>query len=226
MPMRCVAAPGRHDLPQLARQSFAAEVARSAHYAGPYRADYFYMLQRVRRSTECMIVFQRSVMEVRCPFFDYSLVDFLYSLPEELRASSALLHRAVITRRMPNLALVPNEKDDHLPHTNPVYDMGFSAVQKAKRGVNKYIAPVFPQRPRLYADYENYLRTDLRAWAENILFDSRTLDRGLFDPAVVQRLWDRHLKGDKIWTMGSVAPLITMEMAIRYLIEDDNSATA
>ena len=127
-----------------------------------------------------MIVFQRSAFEVRCPFFDYALTDFLYSLPEPLR-SSAALHREVITQRMPSLALVPYDKDDSLPHTNPLIGVGNAALQKAKRGVNKFIAPVFPKQPRLYADYENYLRTDLRAWAENILFDARTTSRGLFD---------------------------------------------
>ena len=210
---------GQHNLPQLARESFAAEVARSAHYPQPYRADYFYILQRVRRSTQNMIVFQRSAFEVRCPFFDYALVDFLYSLPEPIR-NSAMLHRSVITRRMPALAMVPYDKDDRLPHTNPFISTGFAALQKAKRAVNKLAGPVFPQRPRLYADYENYLRTDLRPWAEQILFDARTLDRGLFDPAVVKQLWQRHQKGDKLWTMGSVAPLITLEMVTRYLIDD------
>ena len=214
--------PGQHDLPQLARQSFAAEVARSAHFPEPYRADYFYVLQRVRRSTQNMIVFQRSAFEVRCPFFDYALTDFLYSLPEPLR-SSAALHREVITQRMPSLALVPYDKDDSLPHTNPLIGVGNAALQKAKRGVNKFIAPVFPKQPRLYADYENYLRTDLRAWAENILFDARTTSRGLFDPAVVKRLWERHLRGDQLWTMGSIAPLITLEMSIRHLIEGDTT---
>ncbi len=120
---------------------------------------------------------------------------------------------------MPSLALIPNEKDDHLPHTNLLANAGFTMLQKAKRGVNKLAGPVFSQRPRLYADYENYLRTDLRSWAEGILFDSRTTSRGLFDPSVVKQLWERHLKGDKLWTMGSVAPLITIEMTIRHLIE-------
>lgn len=209
---------GQHSLSTLARDSFAAEIARSAHYPSPYRADYFYLLQRVRRSTQGMIVFQRSAFEVRCPFFDYSLIDFLYSLPESIRGSSAL-HRGIITRRMPALALAPNEKDERLPHTNPFLSMGYAALQKAKRGVNKLAGPVFPRRPRLYADYETYLRTDLRAWAEELLFDPRTVERGLFNPAVVRRLWERHLKGDQLWTMGSVAPLITIEMVVRHLIE-------
>jgi asparagine synthase (glutamine-hydrolysing) len=202
----------------LARESFAAEATRTAHYPPPYRADYFYIQQRVRRSTQCMIVFQRSAFEVRCPYFDYAFIDFLYGLPEALRASPAL-HHGVLTRRMPALARVPNEKDDRLPHTNPIVGASHAALQKAKRGVNKVVGPVFPRRPRLYADYENYLRTDLRQWAESILFDARTIERGLFDPEIVRQLWERHLQGDRVWTLGSVAPLITIEMSIRHLID-------
>jgi asparagine synthase (glutamine-hydrolysing) len=212
--------PGRHELPALARETFAAEVARSSHYPPPYRADCFYLLQHVRRSTQSMIVFQRAHLEARCPFFDYGLIDFLYGLPETLRTSSAL-HHGVITRRMPALARVPNEKHDRLPHANPLVQSGHAALQKAKRGVNRLVGPVFPQRSRLYADYESYLRTDLRSWAESILFDRRTEERGLFDPAVVRRLWERHLQGDELWTIGSIAPLITIEMVIRHLIDGD-----
>jgi asparagine synthase (glutamine-hydrolysing) len=81
-------------------------------------------------------------------------------------------------------------------------------------------------RPRLYADYEHYLRTDLRRWAEALLFESRTRDRGLFNPAAVQQLWERHLSGRELWTIGKIAPLMTIEQTIRYLIDDEPAAIA
>lgn len=217
--------PGNPELADLARDSFDEAVARTAHYAGPYRADYFYLLQHVRRSTNSMIVFQRSAIEVRCPFFDYDLLEFLYALPEQIRATPAL-HEAVITRRMPGLALVPNEKTGQLPHSSPLVRGGYQALGRAQRVLNRVVGPVFPQRQRLYADYEHYLRTDLRAWAESILFDSRTAERGLFNPAEVRRLWQRHVAGDELWTIGKVAPLITLELVIRSLSDEHTSLAA
>jgi asparagine synthase (glutamine-hydrolysing) len=208
----------------LARESFADMLSKTAHYPAPYRADYFYLLQHVRRSTQNMIVFQRSAVDVRCPFFDYALIDFLYSLPEHYRASPDF-HHAVITRRMPALARVPNEKTDQLPHSSALVRFAHTSLQRAKRGVNKITRPIagplFPDRPRLYADYENYLRTDLRQWAEAILFDRRTVERELFNPKAVHGLWERHMRGDELWTIGKIAPLITIELVTRQLVDGE-----
>ena len=40
--------------------------------------------------------------------------------------------------------------------------------------MERYLAPVSTHRSSLYADYEGWLRTDLRTWAESILFDRKT----------------------------------------------------
>jgi len=74
---------------------------------------------------------------------------------------------------------------------------------------------LYSQRATLYADYEEYLRRDLRAWAENILFDPRTEQRGIFNMAFVRSLIARHMSGREQWTIGKIAPLITFEMMMR-----------
>ncbi|WP_129674284.1 asparagine synthetase B [Candidatus Chloroploca sp. Khr17] len=207
-----------------ARESLTAELARTAHYAPPYRADYFYILQHCRRSTQNMIVFQRSAFEVRCPFFDYDLINWLYSLPMSILASP-VLHRAVITRRMPALAHIPCEKDNLPPHSSPLVRGRHRAMHRTQRVVNRLAGPYFPERPRLYADYENYLRHELKPWAEAILLAPRTLERGLFDPAMVRLLWERHQRGDELWTIGKIAPLITLELVMRRFIDAADQST-
>lgn len=214
---------GGGELVGRARESFGAELARTAHYPSPYRADYFYLLQHCRRSTQSMIVFQRAAFEVRCPFFDYGLIEWLYSLPEALRATPAL-HRAVITRRMPELARIPHEKDDLPPHTSQLVRGVARGIGRVQRGLNRLAGPygpLFAVRPRLYADYEGYLRAELRTWAEAILFDRRTMARGLFDQSVVRQLWERHQRGEELWTIGKIAPLITLELVLRTLVDGD-----
>jgi asparagine synthase (glutamine-hydrolysing) len=151
-------------------------------------------------------------------------VEFMYALPDHIRTTPAL-RRTLITRRMPHLATVPHEKDDRLPHTNPIRYHTHALRQRARSWIHRHGLPIFPSRPRLYADYEEYLRTDLRCWAEGILFDGRTMERGLFDPAAVRALWDRHVSGKELWTIGKVAPLITIELVLRTLL-DDQTRTA
>lgn len=67
----------------------------------------------------------------------------------------------------------------------------------------------------LYADYESYLRNELREWAEGILYDRRTAERGIFDPSFLRTLMQRHLSNLEEWTIGKIAPLMTYEMMLR-----------
>jgi asparagine synthase (glutamine-hydrolysing) len=205
----------------LAFDSFRDEVARTAHYPANRRPHYFYLEQHDRRSTANMLVMARSAVEVRCPFFDYDVISFVYALPEHIRATPDFYH-AIITQRMPQLALVPHEKTNRLPHRNPLRYQTHRVVQHAKSRINRHIAPIFAEPPRLYADYEEYLRTDVRQWAEDILFSQRAQDRGLFDRAAVRTLWERHQAGTELWTIGKIAPLITIELALRYLADGDD----
>lgn len=206
-------------------ESFRAEFGRTRHYPDNRRCDYFYIDQHDRRSTQNMIVFARSSIEVRCPFFDYDLINFLYSLPEAVRATPKF-YRALLTRRAPQLATIPHEKHDSIPHENPIAYYGYSAYRRVINRVRRQLQPQWRDRPRLYADYENYLRTDLCDWAEGILFDDRTIERGLFCPDQVRGLWMRHLKNDQLWTIGKIAPLITTELVLRHLIDDGGEYAA
>lgn len=130
------------------------------------------------------------------------------------------LHRAILQRETPNLALVPYEDDEMLPTSRE----GLRRVQgvgvRLKRRINKHVFPLFRQRSKLYADYENYLRQELRPWAEAILFDRRTEERGLFSPEYLRTLMARHVSGKEPWTLGKIAPLITLEMVFRRYFDE------
>lgn len=202
----------------LAFESLRAELAATLHYPPDRRVDYFYLQQVDRRQFQNQIVTARLAIEVRCPFFDYDFVSFIYSLPERIH-NNAAFRSAVITRRMPHLATIPCDKDNRLPHSNKFIAQPYATWQRAQNWINRRVAPIFPQRPRLYADYEYYLRTDLREWAQNIIFDQHTQDRGFFDPEAVRALWERHLTGKELWTIGKIAPLITLELALRNMYD-------
>jgi asparagine synthase (glutamine-hydrolysing) len=165
-----------------------------------------------------MVTFARSHIEVRFPFFDYDLFDFLYSLPAHIRADK-LLYRIVIQRETPQLACIPYDHDEFLPTTQPLIGGMHALAVKLKRRLNRHLWPVFPERHTLYADYEHYLREELCDWAENILFDRRTAERGIFDLAFLRTLMDRHLSGLEEWTIGKIAPIMTYEMMLRKLYD-------
>ncbi|MBN1217554.1 MAG: hypothetical protein JXM69_01385 [Anaerolineae bacterium] len=195
-------------------ETFHDELSKYLNYRPDVRSGYYYIDNHCRRQTFNMVTIARSHIEVRFPFFDYELFDFLYSLPAQIRADK-FLFRAIIQKETPRLAYIPYDHDEFLPTTQPIIREIHAFTVKLKRRFNHHLYGILPERYTLYADYENYLRGELRTWAENILFDSRTIERGIFNPAFLRTLMNRHLSGLEEWTIGKIAPVITYEMMLR-----------
>lgn len=196
----------------LAYESMETEVAKTHHYPAERRTDYFTLEHYVLGPLQQQIVTARAWIEVRCPFFDDDFLSFLYSLPIPVHAQ-VQFRRKIISMLMPDLALIPNEKDERLPHSQGFIREPHAMVQRVKNR----LPTLFPRRTRLYADYEAYLRTDLRDWAEAILFDKRSIERGIFHPKALRALWERHCSAQELWTIGKIAPLISLELILRAL---------
>ncbi len=194
-------------------ESFQAEFARFWNFRHEYAAEYFYVVNHCWRFTQQMVTTFRSALEGRFPFWDYDLIDFMYSLQPAIRRDQ-LLYRTLITQKTPRLALIPYDKQDYLPTVQPavhwLQKTGVRALKKLK---------LMPNRTLLYADYENYLRTDLRAWAEELLFSGRAAQRGLWNVPFVRSLMDRQLARNEEWIIGKIAPLLTYEMVLREFFD-------
>lgn len=189
------------------------------------RAHFFSARHHCGRLTQNMIAFYRSRFEVRFPFFDYALFDFMHSLPARLRLDRRL-YFAVIDRETPRLARIPFDKQEFLPTTNAWLGKPHAAWIKTRNRLNRLAPKAFPAHPTLYADYEGYLRHELRNWAEGILFDRRTADHGLFDPEFIRTLMARHVTGQEQWTIGKIAPLMTYEMMLRRFYDSPEGVVA
>ncbi len=202
----------RKQMNGLAFQSLQDEYKRYEKFKLLYRGEYFYIANHCFRMTLNMNTIARSHFEVRFPFFDYDSIDFMFSLNLDVRKRS--IYRDLITREMPDLAVIPYDKQEYLPTVEPVRHTLQAVSVRARRRLGLY-----PNRPTLYADYESYLRNELRSWAESILYDSRTEQRGITNPAFVRSLMERHIAGREEWTIGKIAPLITFEMMMRAYID-------
>jgi len=213
------------DLPRLAFDSHTDHVRRTACFDPDRRADYFIAQHHLRRLTSNMVVMARAAVDVRCPYFDYGLVDLSYGLPDAVRATPVYF-RALLARLAPRLTWIPYEADLRLPHPNASVRWVHALPMRVAHRLRRWGLPAGLDRPRLYADYEEYLRADLREWAAGLLFDRRTAERGLFDQRAARALWERHLSGRELWTIGKIAPLIAIEQACRYLVDDDEAREA
>ena len=204
----------RKQMDGLAFDSFRAEISPYLNYRTDVRGEYFYIDNHDRRLTQNFVTFTRSHVEVRMPFYDYELFDFIHSVPAQLRANQKL-YRHMIQRELPELAYIPYDHDEYLPTTKPLVRGIHAETVRFKRRFNRHIKKVFPELHPLYADYDEYLRGDLRGWAESILYDPRTIERGMFDPSFLHSLMQRVQSNQGEWMIGKVAPLITYEMMLR-----------
>jgi asparagine synthase (glutamine-hydrolysing) len=207
-----------NQLQGLAFESFSEEVSRFLKYPKDLRAQFFYFWSHVMRLTMNLNIFTRSHVEIRFPYFDNEVFEFLSSLPGLLRGPRAL-HRALLRRWSPRLSRIPYANDGFLPTDRRLLRNMHALSVKLKRRFNRHLFHLFPEKNTLYADFEEYLRTDLKEWAEKILFDRRTRERGLFDPKFLKTLMDRHLSGREEWMIGKIAPVITYEMMLRRLYD-------
>ena len=206
--------PIRNKVQGLAYDSFRTELSPYLDYRSDVKSEYFCLRNSDLRLTSNFVTFKRSHVEVRFPFYNYDLIDFLYSLPVQFRLDKRL-YRAVIQRKLPRLTYIPCEYDQLLPTTRSLIRESHALIVKSKRRFNRHMWKAFPEYFTLYADYQNYLRNDLRDWAEDILYDERTAAREIFEPAFLRTLMNRHLSGMEDATIGKIAPLITYEMMLR-----------
>jgi asparagine synthase (glutamine-hydrolysing) len=209
----------------IAFDSFQEELKPFLGLRPDIRGELFYVNNHCRRLTHHMVTFTRSHVEVRFPFFDYDLLDFLYAIPARIRGHRKL-YREVIRRETPELAKIPFDKEGFLPTTQPIIEKGYALRVKLKRRFNRHIFPIFTDFKTLYVDYENYLRRDLYKWAAGILFDRRTSKRAIFSEEGLRSLLARHKSGLEEATIGKIAPIMTYEMMLRRYYDDSASGGA
>lgn len=197
----------------LAFDSYREELAPYWNFNHDYSIEYFYLVNHCLRMTINMITFTRSHIEARFPFWDYSLIDFMYSLKPQIRGDK-VMYKAILTQRTPSLVRIPYDKKESLPTSNTMLHNVHKLGMRLGHKLN-----LLPNRPTLYANYEVYLRKALRTWGENLVYDGRMEARGMFDMNYVRELMDRHMDGREEWTIGKVSPLMSLEMVMRNLVD-------
>jgi asparagine synthase (glutamine-hydrolysing) len=199
-------------------ESLLREVRKLPCAGNEQRARWFMTDIHDRRLTHNLVVFKRSHFESRYPSRDYAFFEFCWSLPMQYTYNRQL-QRALISRELPRLALIPFDKDELLLTDSWPIWTAHALMHKLTRRFNRHVFSLFPERATLHTDYENYLRNELRPWAEGILFDNRTLERGIFNPRFLHSIWDRHMSGRELHTIGKIAPIITCEMMLRRFFD-------
>lgn len=200
----------------VALESLRNELAHYEHPDYSLRSMFFNLHNHDRRMNFNLIVFHNAYFENRMPFYDYQLVEWMASIPPQERANK-LIHCTILDRIAPKMALIPRDRDNRLPTRRRFiynsYHLWNRTNKLLRKWFNKHSHRSYAET--LYADYENYLRHELRTWAESILYDQRTITRGIFRSETVHSLMARHMAGNEQWTIGKIVHLMSYEMMLR-----------
>lgn len=173
-----------------------------------HRIDYLTSVYQGTRLSNMNVVYQRAFFEARYPFCDYKLVDWVYSMPPHYRLGDRL-YLTVINGEIPKVTWIPRDTDERLLTRHRTIREIHALWQKARRRITGQ------RRRAISEDPEGWLRRDLRDWAEDLLLGPRTLERGFYNPAFLRSLFDRHMSGREVHTIGKIAPIMTYEMMLR-----------
>ncbi|MBW1925293.1 MAG: hypothetical protein JRJ35_17745 [Deltaproteobacteria bacterium] len=150
---------------------------------------YFYLHEWVRRQVVASLSVFRAHVEVRLPYLDEAFLEVLLRLPLNQRWSGEL-QVEVVRRCMPALLRIPNS------NTGAPLDAGrlrLFVTDKFNSLAKRLSLPGF----RHYTEFDHWQRKYFREAMERILFDERTLSRGLYRPEGIREVFELHISSKR-----------------------------
>ena len=165
------------------------------------KANYFYILEHIRKLIMNGRTLSGNYIELRLPYWDNDLIDLIIKAPLKLLTFQRQIPRFVVKKNNPDLTAVPVADNNYIA---PFYDSklrcGFRYLKDIFDSYTKmYIYPFLPRQTKVlrfakpYIDYDEWMRNELRGFVENTLLDSRTLDRGYYNPGYVKQMVSNHM---------------------------------
>lgn len=185
------------------------EVAKAGDMSMANKTDYFFLQNRTRRFNNLGLILLRNFFEIRTPFFDYDLIDYIQTVPPSFRRNKCIL-RQVFSTNYPEIGTIPlvgRSGFHNIPmarhmvsgpleskigsYLSRAWIMSCQKLQSINSARLKFIDP------RSIADINYWFRTELRDFIESVLFDSKTLARPYFNHRYIAELVRAHVTGRK-----------------------------
>ncbi|MCB0170652.1 MAG: hypothetical protein KDJ97_08875 [Anaerolineae bacterium] len=197
------------------------QVLQEAPFDSSQAKAEFYLLRHYSpRSAMHGPTLTRSKVETCFPFADADVLDFIYTIPLELRLGRQL--EIDMFRFVPaGLSRIPWQYSGLPVRTGKKRVRLQRALYHARRELSwlsKGLISV-PQRKE-QANWPVWLRTNLRPWLEDMLLSKRTLERGYFNPAGLKAFLDEHSSGrrDRTYPLGM---FVTFELWNRLFVDGE-----
>jgi len=187
--------------------------------------DYWDYKVRMPRYIYLTFQFMNWYLETRHPFLDNELVNFFaFRLPAHLKLDRKFLQKAV-NYCFPSLRDIPLEHRG-VPPDSPQVKLFLGRAKlfvknKTRTAMERLSKGRYPCRflePTDYRDYGNWLRTGSKAYAEEILLNTKTLKRGYFKENYIKNKVREHMTAKKNHDQ-LICDLINFELMNRIFFE-------
>jgi len=189
--------------------------------------DYSIATQYVRRFVNYGNLVKRTHVEVRSPFFDNDLVDFIVDTPPHERRYQYLYTRT-FSRLFPELAKIPWEKTGlPIDATNTFAKMTLCLIKKRLKKKMGMVGRKLTDRRdlktssiNLFAKYAQWSRENgnLISFICSTLLDGKAYSRSILNIETVERVLEEHIKGKRNH-IELISRLLTIELWSQLFID-------
>ena len=192
----------------------------------PDDSDYFFINNRGRRFILMGTVSAQTKLENRKPFFDNDFIEFVYSLPNEMRLNSYIYNKMLLKFFPATFKSIPWQKtgmpigtSKNIARRHRLYRIFKSVTNRLLQKMS--LPPIFKDNTD-YTDYNNWMRDnkELRKYVSDTLLSEKSLNRGYFNSDFIRKLIDAHMSGKKNYAQ-ILGLLITFELFNRMFIDGE-----
>ena len=178
--------------PRPMRERIAADLQSMASTVPlPFRAEHYFMANRVSRWTLMGIISDRHYYSDGSIFYDYEVLDRCMATPHMHRRENKL-YTDVFRRLLPDMGAIVNANNGLRADASPWR----SLMSKITRGVGRRLRRQPLSTQVTGSDPNTWSRTIYPQFYRDLLHDERTAGRDLWDIAALRSLLDRHLAGE------------------------------
>jgi len=182
----------------------------------------------------CRLSIEQSELSVRSPYLDNELVALSYRMPHAMADKSLFLR--LIADGNPALSVIPTDRglrSREVPVLTRLHQIYEAAVLKAEYAydyamphwaapIDRLLAPFKPARLFLgrhkFQSYRLWYRDDLASYVQEVLLDSRALQRPYLCSKSVKAMVDHHVRGTRNYTR-ELNKILSLELMQRSLLE-------
>jgi len=169
------------------------------------------------------ILIDRHLLDIRTPFIDSDLVDFILSVPESLRYNY-YLYRKMLIRFFPDLVEVPwhwtELKITVTGLQEKILGTSIRAMRRGEKTLNRLGFPIQMLTPKWFLDFDKIFRENrkTREFVLDTIQDPRTFNRPFFSRKGLENLMKDHM-AKKRNHAEEIARVLTLELFMREFVD-------